>query len=166
MFTRQVVAFFFTINLSDPFCHNENVIRRNTFTLSSTFNSFGSKANEKENENENVVYASLLCGCVCVPRANRRSQRTLSGLLAFDARNALFEFHGDFMSFVIRFVSKHTSTLTPSHTRTHDLVNLHINIPACNLYSHVRVVRGVRGRGILTSALLVNANEALWPMKY
>lgn len=66
MFILQVFAFFFPINLSDPFCHNENVIRRNTFTLSSTFNSFGSKANEKENENENVVYARLLCGCVCV----------------------------------------------------------------------------------------------------
>lgn len=116
MFTLQVAAFFFAINLSDPFCHNENVIRLKTFTLSSTLNSFGSKANEKQNENENVVYASLcVCACVCVPRASRRSQRTLSGLLAFDARNALFEFHGDFMSFVIRFVSKHT----PSHTRTH-----------------------------------------------
>lgn len=66
MFILQVFAFFFPINLSDPFCHNENVIRRNTFTLSSTFNSFGSKANEKENENENVVNARLLCGCVCV----------------------------------------------------------------------------------------------------
>lgn len=51
--------FFCPMNLSDPFCNNENVIRRKTFTLSSTFNSFGSKANEKENENENVVYARL-----------------------------------------------------------------------------------------------------------
>lgn len=164
MFILQVFAFFFPINLSDPFCHNENVIKRNTFTLSSTFNSFGSKANEKENENENVVYARLLCGCVCVcvPRASRRSQRTLSGLLAFDARNALFEFHGDFMSFVIRFVSKHTSTHTPSHT--------HMTWLTCTLIfllaTCTPMCEGRGRRGILTSALLVNANEALWPMKY
>jgi len=39
---------------------------------------------------------------VCRARRVSSLAQSLVGMLAFDARNALFEFHGDFMSFVIR----------------------------------------------------------------
>lgn len=58
-------------------------------------------------------------------------------LLAFDARSALFEFHGDFMSFVIK--QSHTHTNTRTHMHTHRCCcccpNLRINMPTCGAFA-------------------------------